>query len=115
MRESIVKRVSIEGKYNLDIVKSKHFVERDEERGIYGLAVAVEKVIKVYEKVLTKWAVSGEPKLEGVIKTSNGMNIVYSVYQNAIVPSNIDFVLQTVIVKKNFVAKNPNDFVVVTE
>ena len=115
MRDSIVKRIPMENGKNLDIVKSTHFGERDAERNINGLMVAVEKVTKVYIKILDRWAKTNQPKLEGVIKSSSGLNIVYSVYANRFDPNCIDFVMQTIINKQNFTAKKHGDFIIIAD
>ena len=113
IRSSVVKRVPLTASVNLDIVKSNHFVNRDAERGINGLHIAIEKALLASAEIVKAWQASGKERLEGVIKAANNMNIVFSIYNNQINKSSVDFVLQTIITKANFTKKNADDFEVI--
>jgi hypothetical protein len=96
----------------INIVKSNHFSVRDEQRGIFGLQIAIEKALAVAVQLVEQWKASGKAQIEGVIKTADNMNIVFSVEPDKRGFKDVDFVFQTIIIKRDFVSKNPGDVVV---
>jgi 2-methylaconitate cis-trans-isomerase PrpF len=110
-RASILKCIRGNGQ-TINIVKSNHFSVRDEQRGIFGLQIAIEKALAVAVQLVEQWQASGKAQLEGVIKTANNLNIVFSVEPDKRGNKDVDFVFQTIIIKRDFVSKNPGDVVV---
>lgn len=110
-RPSIVKRIKLNA-VNVNIIKSNHFVQRDEQRGIFGLQIAIEKALSVVVSLVEQWQASGKEQLEGVIKTANNLNIVFSVEPDKRGSKEIDFVFQTIIITHDFKIKKSDDVVV---